>query len=148
MALPSAYTETELATYMHAILGPVAATLGWSVAAGSYDEAINETLGAYGVDDIADVATRANIVKLRTLARREVWRAVVQATASHYDVNADGSSRHRSQIQAQALVALERAEIDALPYDAAYTVGVHPVHYGRYGDERDPYEPPDDEATT
>jgi len=146
MALPASYTETSLATYMHTLLGPVALTLGWSVAAGSYDEPVNEALGAYGVDDIADVTGRANIVKLRVLARREVWRAVVQATASHYDVNADGSSRHRSQIQAQAREALALAEIDALPYDAAYAARVTPVHHGRYGDERDPYEPPDDET--
>jgi hypothetical protein len=144
MSIPASYTETTLATYMHTILGPVAATLGWSVAAGSYDEPVNEALAAYGVDDIADISGRANITKLRALARREVWRAVMQATASHYDVKADGANRSRSQIHTQAKAAYELACIDALSYDPAYIVGVTTVDYA------DPYLPPnpyEDDAT-
>lgn len=135
MALPASYTEAELAAYMHSVLGSVATALGWSVAGESYVEPVNETLAAYGVDDIAAISGRANIVKLRALARREVWRAVVAQSAAHYDVTADGASLTRSQIQAQAREQLRLAEIDCLTYDPAYRVSVTGI------DHNDPYKP-------
>ena len=74
MPLPTSYSETELKDYMHATLAETASVMGWSVGAGSYDEAINETLFANGVDDSAAITGWEDIRKLRFLARVEAWR--------------------------------------------------------------------------
>jgi hypothetical protein len=146
MAIPASYSEATLKAYMHAVLAAVATTLGWTVDGGHYDEAANEAVAAYGVDDVADVSGRDNIRKLRALARREVWRAVMQATASHYDLNTDGASRDRSQIHAHAAAqyAMADAECEALGADAltgaAYQAGADTISYA------DPYGPPGSEA--
>ena len=63
MAIPAGYTEATLKEYMHTVLGPVATTLGWTVADGDYDEAANEAVAAYGVDDVAAVARLAGRVQ-------------------------------------------------------------------------------------
>lgn len=142
MAMPAGYTEATLKAYMHAVLGPVATTLGWTVDGGSYNEAANEAIAAYGVDDVETVAGRDAIRALRAVARREAWRAVMQATASHYDLTTDGASRHRSQMHAQAreMFALADGECTALGVDASsatYQVGADPIGYG------DPYAAPE-----
>jgi hypothetical protein len=142
MAIPAGYTEATLKEYMHTVLGPVATTLGWTVADGDYDEAANEAVAAYGVDDVAAVAGREAIRALRAVARREVWRAVMGATASHYDLTTDGASRHRSQThaQARAMFALADGECAALGVAdaaAAYQVGAEPIAY------EDPYGTPE-----
>jgi hypothetical protein len=139
MAIPGAYSDSTLKAYMHSVLGAVATTLGWSVAGGHYDEAVNETVAAYGVDDVTTVAGRDNIRHLRALARREVWRAVMQATVSHYDLSTDGAQRSRSQIHTQAKEMFVQSEVDCTAYGDAYTVGIDAIAYG------DPYLPPEDD---
>jgi hypothetical protein len=141
MAIPVSYTEATLQAYTHTLLGAVAATLGWTVALGSYTEPCNEAIAAYGVDDVTTILGRDNVRKIRALARREVWRAVAAQTASHYDVSADGASRQRSQIHAQALQELQRAELDCMEFDPAYEVGATTIRFD------DAYESPADAVT-
>lgn len=137
MPVPVSYTEATLAEYMHNVLGAVADALGWSVAGDSYAEAITETLLACDVADIAQLSGADDMRKLRAIARREVWRAVVHATTAHYDMSADGLSAHRSQINEQAHKMLVAAEIDAALYDD--TAGGWRVSAEKVSHEDDPY---------
>jgi len=140
MAAPITYTEEALSLYMMSVLGPVASMLDW-LTTPAYDEAVSETLLAYGVGAIASVTGAANIKKLRTLARREAWRAVVQATVTQHDFSEAGASYSLSQIHEQALAALKLADADALAYDPNYRIGVDKITR-----PHDPYSyVPDDE---
>lgn len=113
MALPTAYTEAELAAFMrNGVLKHTATVLGWDNTGvdGDYQEAVNETLVAYGVSDIAQAT---DITKLRVLARVAVWRAVVDATPGLTDYSADGYQSSRSQIRQGAWSSLREALRDA-----------------------------------
>ena len=141
MTIPTSYTEAELASYMDAILGPVADALGWSVANGDYDEPVNSAILAYGVDDIADISGRENIEKLRALARVEAWRAVRDATAGHYDFSDGGVSLKRSQMHAQAVKNMDAAIAEAMRFGAyGYEVVIDTIEY-----VHDPYRYFDDD---
>lgn len=133
MAYPSGYTEQSLAEYMHATLGAMAARLGWTVDGDHYDEAVNEAVAAYGADDIASITGRENLRKLRALARREVWRAVVQSVAAYYEFSTDGQSFKPNQMSTQARAALAQAEADCVALgagdDANYSVVIDSVIY-------------------
>ena len=135
MAVPTSYTEATLKAYMHTALGAVATALGITVAAGSYDEAVNETLIAYGV---SDVTSATNMRKVRSLARREAWRTAQASAAGRFDFSADGASYSRSQMHSMIATALATAESDAAQYDAAgaYTVTIGRIEY------EDPYQAP------
>lgn len=134
MPAPEFYTEDTLAMYMDSVLAGVAEVLGWSVSAGSYVEPVNESLLVYGVDDIGLISGRDNIKKIRAIARREVWRQVVNATAADYDFDADGGRYSRSLIHKMAMENLSRAEAEAAEYDPLWRVGVDAVTY-----KHDPY---------
>lgn len=134
MAIPSGYTEQALAAYMHDVLGAVGTSLDFSVTDGDYAEAVNDALVAYGVDDIQTVSGRANIARLRALARVEAWRLVVRNTAGDYDFQADGARYNRSQIHAQAQENLQEALNDAAAYDPSYRVGIDRIVH-----KHDPY---------
>jgi hypothetical protein len=121
MAAPTTYTETELAAFMLAELGNVAASLGWSVQT-NVQPAIDEALLVYGVDSIAEVSGRENIRKLRSFARVEAWRLAVNSLAADYDFKADGGDYKRSQLHDQAGKALERAQTDAAEFDVSMNV--------------------------
>lgn len=116
MAAPASYTETALADYMKAVLGPVATALGWTTTPDDYQEAVNETLLMYGVDAIGDVSGRASIQKLRAFARVQVWVQVVAAVSGDFDFEADGGRYDRSQMQEMALENLSLAESAAMAY--------------------------------
>jgi hypothetical protein len=109
--LPASYTELSLAEYMVTVTRSVTAALGWT--SDDLLEAVNDTLTAYGASTIGSAT---DIAKLRTLARVEAWRTVVDGTAADIDFAADGGDYKRSQMHKQALSALERAEVAALPY--------------------------------
>jgi hypothetical protein len=119
MPVPTAYTEDELKTFMHGCLKEAASVLGWTVAAGSYDDAVTETLVKYGASDIASAV---DIRKLRTLARVAVWQAVVGAVSLDVSYNADGGQYSLSHMFEHASKMLQAAEAEALPYDANYAV--------------------------
>lgn len=120
MPVPTAYTETELAAYMHSKLGDVAGALGYSVDIGDYDEAVVDTLLEYGVSDIANAT---NVKKLRALALVEAWKKALADLAIRHDFSADGGSYSRMQMHEMATKNLEAAKTSALTYDDAYTVG-------------------------
>jgi len=137
MTAPTSYTEDQLKGFMHRTLGAVASVLNWDVFTNAYDEAAIETLLAYGVDTIAEAT---DMRKLRALARREVWRAVMHETVGDFDFSADGGSYNRSQIHAQAVTQFSRAADDALEYDDInWRVSVATLTQ-----EYDPYAPPED----
>ena len=132
MAYPAAYTEQSLAEYMHATLGAMATRLGWTVDTDSYDEAVNEAVAAYGTDDITGITGRDNLRKLRALARREVWRLVLQSLAAYYEFATDGQSFKPNQMSEQASKALAQAEADCLALgidDDRYSVSIDSVIY-------------------
>lgn len=120
MSTPVSYSAASLALYLHGVLGPLADVLGWAPATepdgpGSYAEIITDALldaGWHDLDGADDVR------KLRALSRRALWRAAVEALASHVDLTTpEGLSVRESGLQAQALAALARAEAAAAAYD-------------------------------
>lgn len=86
MAIVTSYTEDALKVYLAAVLGDTATYLKWTVADGDYDEVVNEALYSYGADAIGDISGRANIRKLRMIARRELWRAVMAAASRKHSI--------------------------------------------------------------
>ena len=82
MSVPTIYDSDTLAAAMHAWLGGTAASLRWSVAAGSYTDAITDALLLYGVSTLEEAT---NIGKVRALARVAVWEAAAAAVASRVD---------------------------------------------------------------
>lgn len=136
MPVPTAYTEDTLAAFMHSTLRDVATALGWSVAAGDYDEAVTDTLIAYDENDIADAT---DIQKLRALARVAVWQSVVDATTGDYDFSADGGNYSRSQLHAQAVARLAQAQQQASAYIDDLVVGTATIthHNDPWADHAD-----------
>lgn len=115
------YTVDTLKAYMHAHLGGVADALGYTVAAGSYDEAVND-VEAWAEDDTADLETG----QARILARLAVWKQVVAHTVSGYDLSLKGTSLSRSQFHEMALGMMHRAQ------DEAESYGYVPDSYSQY----------------
>jgi hypothetical protein len=132
MTVPASYTEKTLAVYMQTQLGKVATVLALTAgasSAGDFEEAVNDTLLAYGTTDISTISGVSNIQKLRVLAKMTAWQFVVNNFAALYDFSADGGSYHRSQLFEQSKQALKMAETAALPYDAVYQVKIIPVDH-------------------
>lgn len=120
MPAPTAYTEATLATFMLAELGDVAGVLGWTTQ-DAVQEAINEALLVYGVDDIADAT---DIPKLRALARRQAWRSAVNSLTTRYDFTNPEGEYKRSQMVKAAATRLAQVESDAMPYDQNFGAAV------------------------
>ena len=72
---------------------------------------------------VTAISQAVDIAKLRSLARVQAWRKVCSLLAALFDFVAEGASYHRSQMYDAAEKNLERARLDALPYDASYVVG-------------------------
>jgi hypothetical protein len=137
MPIPTTYTEKQLAEFMHLTLGKVAEALGLHFGpedAGDYAVAVENTLLAYGADDIATISGTESIRKLRALASVCAWRYAVTNFAALYDFSADGASYSRSQLFAQAKESLDLAEDQAVPYAASYAAKIVPVDH-----KHDPY---------
>jgi hypothetical protein len=120
MPIPTQYTETDLKAFMHNCLMETASVLGWSVAAGQYDEAVLSTLLEYGHVSTAEECT--DLRKLRALARVSVWEAVASATAGDHHYSADGGTFSPEQVHEHALVMLKAAKSAALGYVPEYQV--------------------------
>lgn len=133
MAVPTSYSDATIADFMVAELGEVATVLGLTDA--SFDEAIIDTLLAYGEDDIADAD---DISRLRALARVQAWKRARAAAAARYDF-ADGTENlKRSQLFKHIQESLTAAESDAAVFaseDSAYVVGRSTAVYAD-----DPYQ--------
>lgn len=118
MPVPTSYTEAELAAYMYGLLGATAPVIGWADST-ALDDAVIETLIAYGVGTIEEAS---DIVKLRTLAQVEAWRAAAAQVAGDYKFSdIDGRMHERQQVydhcikQMQAADAVAVAMYGALP---------------------------------
>jgi hypothetical protein len=115
MALPSGYTELELAAYMEILLGETARKLNLKSDDGDFDEAVNDVLLVLDRDDLTWVSTRADVKKVRTVARQEAWRVVVNGSAHEvsHSVGAPGTGQtSRSAIHTQAVERLEEAQAE------------------------------------
>jgi hypothetical protein len=131
MTPPTSYTEKTLADFMHQELGKVAGILGYAVGAGdagSYAEAVNETLLNYGQTLIAEAG---DMPKIRALARVEAWRKACTDLAALYQFTSDDASYERNQVFDQAEKNLQMALTLALAWEPGYQVTVtrsRPVH--------------------
>jgi hypothetical protein len=139
MALPASYTEQQLSAFMRSELAGAAEVLGWSniETDGDYQEAVNDTLLAYPVTDIANAT---DIAKLRAIAAVAVWRRAVRSIADKVDVEIGGQRVSASKLQAQFLVALANAEDQVVIY--APDVGaasMPPVGVGQLNVGNSPY---------
>ncbi len=108
MAIPAAYTENELKEYMVATLGALGAALALTTV--DFGEAVNDTLLAYGIDEI-DQAT--DIAKLRGLAKIEAWKVALAAAGGRIDWSEAGASFKQSQYRQPAKDGLELAVAEA-----------------------------------
>ena len=129
--VPVSYSETELKSFMATILGPVADALGWTVVANSFDEAVTDTLLAYGESDIADAT---DITKLRALAAVAVWRQAQQAAAGLFNWSTFGDKYDMADVQSRIAKSLALAESNAVNYSADYAVAFTNVRFSQ-----DPY---------
>ena len=138
MAVTLVYTDATLADWlMDRLRGRLSEYLGWSVAAGSFDDVIEATLIAYGVAEITEIpATVDGIRKLRAIALAELWTAVLEALTVEIDHSADGASFSRSQLYSQAQGQLDRAWFLAAAY--GWSSGSSAV-IDRVTDAQDPY---------
>jgi hypothetical protein len=118
VAVPTAYTEAELAAYLHDTLnaGGYADDLGWVVADGDYDEVVNDALIAIEADAIEDVSGRTSIARLRALGRVALWRRVMAATIAEADTRVGNASVSMGKIHDHARAMLAEAEADANQY--------------------------------
>jgi len=135
MTVPTAYTEAELKTYLIMKLGEIATILGWTTATPQLGEAVSDTLLAYGLSDIAGVATPTGIAKLRALGAVMVWRAAVLSLSARFDFTDAEGSYKRSQAYDMALRSLALAEADA----AQWGIGTAAVRVQNVVYPEDPY---------
>jgi hypothetical protein len=135
MVVTAYASETELASYVHAVIGTAAAALGWTVGGNSYAEAINDTLLALGIDDVADATS---VSALRAAARFYVWRAVADATVGMHAFSLDQQSFSMQQIHDHAVERQQQAESEAAALGVELSsVGV--VTFTPLRDVHDPY---------
>lgn len=128
--LKTSYTVAEFLEWLHGELvrqGVLADFLGWSPAAGDYDQALQEVLLAAGVENLSDLDGLEGTQKLRALGRLQLWRQVQEALATEYTYSADQTSHQRSQMFDQVGRLLDRAEREADRWSAAYAVEAVPV---------------------
>ncbi len=145
MSAPGSYSEKSLADFMQAELGKVAVLLGYAAGAsdaGSYSEAVNETLLRYGAINISECS---HMLKLRSLARVEAWRKALNDLAANYKFTSPEGSFERDRVFTQAEQNLARALLLAAEYD---TSGVYAVAVTRIRAVNDPYRYiPEDERS-
>lgn len=145
MAMPTSYTEEGLAAFMVQAIGHVAGGLG--LTAGSFVEAVNDTINAYGVDDITEAT---DIPALRTLARMYAWRVAADNAADEVNVSGDGRSLGLGSLSEQISKRLEAAEEDAeaagfwvrgsSPYiTRTAAVAANDVYAAGRGDDEEPF---------
>ena len=129
--VPTSYTSATFQAFMDQHIGSIADILGWTVAAGSYNEPEITALLWYGVVEIADATV---MTKLGALGRVAVLQQAAIHLSTRYDTTADGASLKRSQMQAAVAAMLSQAESDALVYGSNYALGQDTIDY-----TQDPY---------
>jgi hypothetical protein len=126
VAVPTSYTESQLKAFMITALGRIATVIDWDADTDQVAEAVNDTLLAYGVDDIADAT---DIVKLRALSRYSVLQAAHAWLATDFRFSADGGSYDRQQVFDHVGSLLDTAHSEAFAYLPRYTVKASTVGY-------------------
>lgn len=130
MSVPTSYTEAALKAYMHSVAGGNATLMGWTVDAGSYDEAVNSALMAYGEDTIGNISGMTSIAKLRAFAVVELWRMGVNQCSVAPDFSADNTSVSRAGQRDSFKEKLDMALSDAMQYGySGYEIGVERGSY-------------------
>lgn len=127
--LTAYHTEVELGLYMISQLGETGETLGWTSRDMVVSEAVTDALFDYGETDVEAITGTSNLRKLRALARRAIWRAVVHETTHYYAVADGGQRLDRPTVNKQARQSLEQAEYEcrACGADPDYRVSVHAI---------------------
>lgn len=136
MSLPAAYSEVTFADYLASQIEQVAGVLGWDAGSVQVIEAVNDALLDLSVSDIATVT---DLRGLRTLGRRAIWRAVVQATAGNYaftDVAQQQFNRQQVNAQAREMLTIAESECVTLGVGGTVTSTVNLVRVTR---PHDPY---------
>lgn len=135
MAVVTYSSTTDLANYMHAVIGTASASLGWTVGGNSYNEAVHDTLIALEVETVAEVT---NTAALRAAARYFVWRAVADASAGFIRFSLDQQSFDMAAIHKHAVARQEQAESEAASLGVSLaSIGVVTITPIR--DAHDPY---------
>ena len=123
MAAPTVYTFEQLATFMRNQLKFVAddltdETQDWldTSEAGPYKDAVEETTVRYFGEGGHEVEEASEVRLLRLYARLEVWRAVMQATVTDYDVGNVAHTLKREQIHLHAVGQFRIAQGDLVAY--------------------------------
>lgn len=125
MSVPTSYTEATLKAFMHSVAGGNATIMGWTVDGGSYDEAVNSALMAFGETTIGNITGLTNIVKLRAFAVVELWRMGINQCSVAPDGSADGRSVSRGSQRESLKDKLDMALSEAMQHGySGYEVGV------------------------
>ena len=119
MPVPTALTDTMLATYMHGSLRSVAAAFGYTVP-DSYEDAITDALIAYGDAATVEDVPADGIARIRALAKVAAWRMALADATPRTDTTSDGQSTRRSQFWEHIRIGLEAAEREAAAFPATY----------------------------
>lgn len=115
---PTTYTVEELAIFMMDNLRSVAEDLVWqdTSVTGQYTQIVTDACVRYFGTGGHDVSEAENVMLLRLYARCEVWRKVMQSTASLYDVQGPLRGLKREQVHMHAVGQFRLAESDLAAY--------------------------------
>lgn len=137
MPVPTQYSEAIFADYLTSVLGSLADVLGWTAGSPAVQEAISDALLEYGETTISSVTGTANLLKLRALGRRAIWRAVAAATVGNYSFTDVAQQQFsREQVHEHAVKMLEAADVECRAFGADPTYAVSIVAISR---PHDPY---------
>ena len=139
MPLPTSYTEDQFKSYIFSRAQDMSKVLGWTVAGGSFDEIVNDTLLFLKLDDLSEVNSSAGVEKLRAAGMVFFWRAAIDALPTRYDFSSAGGTVSRSQMMRNAQAALTLAESRAT--DLGLNMNVPVVKVGSIVFADDPYGP-------
>lgn len=117
MPVPTSYTENSFALFLHETLGDIADVLGWETVDGIYDEIINDTLLAYGVNNLSQAT---DIKKLRTLGKLMLFRAGMTAAIPEINYTADGATMSREAIFQHFKTMADQMYLESLAYAVDY----------------------------
>lgn len=81
MGTPTSYSEGSLEAYMLEVTDAIGASFGLGIS--DFAEALDSTLLAYGVTDVADAT---DMLKLRSIAKVNAWRVVLSKTGQGADI--------------------------------------------------------------
>jgi len=114
MAPKTSYTEAELRTYAETVLGPLAAALAIT----DFTDIVNEAIGEYGVDDVADIEGLTESKLLLACVRYKLWVFVADITVGKFTISDSGTSLNLAEIHKQAVARADAAQADVGRYQS------------------------------